>query len=152
MSPEEKAALEAEKKARAEDQAAVKTRKEEEKRQQKAEQDQRRQERAEVRARAELKGDKGFVKEALRAMPQEERLEILDLAPTGEKVRQPKSLSELFQEVTKEASQLLTKLEKLQADPGFQELDLGPFALDLSMLADGFRELSEQAGERHGKA
>jgi len=151
MTPEEKAALEAETKARAEAQAAAKAEREEKKRQQKAEEEGRRQERAEARARAELKGDKGFVKEALRAMPQEERLEILDLAPTGEKVKQPKSLSELFQEVTKEASQLLTKLEKLQADPGFQELDLEPLALDLSMLADGFRELSEQVGERLGK-
>lgn len=153
MSPEEKEAQEAVKRARAEEQEAARAKREEEKRQQKAEEERRRQERAGRQARAELKGDKSFVKEALRAMPQEERLEILDLAPTGEKVKQPKSLSEQFQEVIKEASQLVSRIERVRADPDFQGLDLKPFALELYMLADAFTELSQEAGRGggHGK-
>lgn len=149
MTPEEKAALEAEKRAKAEAQAAAKAQREEEKRQQRAEEERRREERAEKKARAELKGDKAFVQEALKAMPQEERLEMLGLVPSLEKPKQPKGLSEQFQEVIKDASQLVTKIEKLRADPGFHELDLKPFALDLYMLTAAFTELSQQIGGNH---
>lgn len=151
MTPEEKAAQEAERKAKAEAQAIAKAAREEEKRQQKAEEERRRQERAEKRARAELKGDKTFVQEALRAMPEEERIEVLGLAPSPEKPKEPKGLSEQFQEVLKEASQLVSRIERLRANPGFEELDLKPFAVDLYMLADAFTEFSEKVGGSHGK-
>lgn len=149
MTPEEIAALEAEKNARAEAQAAAKARREEEKRQQKAEEERRRQEQAERKARAELRGNKAFVQEALKTLPQEERLELLDLTPMPEKPKEPKALSEQFQEVIREASQLVTRIEKLRAAPGFQALNLKPFALDLYMLADAFTELSEKVGGSH---
>lgn len=151
MTPEEKAALEAERKARAEAQALAKAEREEEKRQHRDEEERRRQERAEKRARAELKGDKTFVQEALRAMPEEERIELLGLAPSPEKPKEPKGLSEQFQEVVKEASQLVSRIERLKANPGFEELDLKPFAVDLYMLADAFAEFTEKVGGSHGK-
>lgn len=151
MTPEEKTTQEAEKRAKAEVQAAAKAKREEEQKQKKAEEERRRQERAETKARAELKGDKSFVQEALKAMPQAERIEILGLVPGLEKPKQPKGLSEQFQEMIKDASQLVTKIEKLRADPGFHELDLKPFALDLYMLADAFTELSQRVGGSHGK-
>lgn len=151
MTPEEKAALEAENKAKLEAQAATRAEREEEKRQQKAEEERRRQERAERKARAELKEDKAFVQEALRAMPEEERIEVLGLVPVPTKPKEPKSVNEQFQEVIKEASQLVTRIEKLRADPGFHELDLKPFALDIYMLADAFTELSEKVGGSHGE-
>lgn len=146
MTPEEKATLEAERRARAEAQALAKAEREEERRQRRAEEEGRRQERAEKRARAELKGDKTFVQEALRAMPEEERIDVLGLAPSPEKPKEPKGLREQFHEVIKEASQLVSRVEKLTAEPEFQELDLELFALDLHMLADAFTELSDQVG------
>lgn len=149
MTPEEIAALEDEKKAKAEAQAAAKSLREQETKERKAEEERRRQERAETKARAELKGDKAFVQEALKAMPQEERLEMLGLVPSLEKPKQPKGLSEQFQEVIKDASQLVTRIEKLRADPGFYELDLKPFALDLYMLTATFTELTQQIGGNH---
>lgn len=151
MTPEEKAAQEAEKQAKVEVQAVAKAKKDEEKRQQRAEEERRRQERAEAKARAELKGDKTFVREALKAMPEEERMEMLEMVPSSEKPKKPKSLTEQFQELIKEASQLVSRIEKLKAAPGFQKLDLKPFALDLYMLADAFTEFTKQVGDRHGK-
>jgi len=151
MTPEERAALEAEQKAKAEAQATAKAQREEEKRQQKAEEEQHRQERADRKARAELKGDKTFVQEALRAMPQEERIEILGLVPSPTKPKEPKSLNDQFQEVIKEASQLVTRIEKLRAEPRFHELDLKPFALDVYMLADAFTEFAQQIGGDRGE-
>jgi len=149
MTAEEKAAIEAENKAKAEAQVAAKAQREEERKQQKAEEERHRQERAERKARAELKGDKAFVQEALKAMPQEERLEMLGLVPSLEKPKQAKGLSDQFQEVIKDASQLVTKIEKLRADPGFHELDLKPFALDLYILITAFTELTQQIGGNH---
>ncbi len=151
MTPKEKAAVEVERKARAEAQALTKAERDEEKRQRRAEEDQRRQERAEKKARAELKGDKTFVQEALRSMPEEERIEVLGLAPSPGKPKEPKGLSDQFQETIKEASQLVSRIERLRADPGFEELDLKPFAVDLYMLADAFTEFSEKVGGSHGK-
>ena len=156
MTPEEKAAQEAKSQAKAEAQAAAKVKREEERKQQKAEEERRRQERAEAKARAELKGDKTFVHEALKALPYEERLEVLEMVPTGEKPKGPKSFREQLEELIKGASQLQTKLEKLRTDPGFHQLDLKSrrsFALDLSILAEGFSELSRQivGGDSHGE-
>lgn len=151
MTPEEKAAREAEKQAKLQAQAAAKAQRDEEQRQQKAEQEQRRQERAEKQARAELKGDKTFIHDALKALPREDRLEILDMAPVPEKSNQPKGLSEQFQELIKEASQLVNKTERLMSDPGFQELDLGPLGLELHLLTDAFTELSAQIGGNDGE-
>lgn len=149
MTSEEKAAQEAERKAKLEAQAAAKAQREEEKRQQKAEEERRRQERAEKQARAELKGDKTFIHDALKALSQEERLEILGMAPVPEKPKEPKVLREQFQEVIKDASQLVNKIERLRENPGFHELDLKAFALDLYMLVDAFTELTQQIGGGH---
>ena len=151
MTSQEKAALEAERKAQAEAQALAKAEREEEKRQRQAEEERRRQERAEKRARAELKADKTFVQEALRAMPEEERIEVLGLVPSPEKPKEPKGLSEQFQEVLKEASQLVSRIERLRAESGFEELDLKPFAIDLYMLADAFTGLSREVADSHGE-
>lgn len=151
MTPEEKAVQEAEKKARAEAQALVKAAREEEKRQNRAEEERHRQERAEKRARDELKRNKAFIQEALKGLSQEERIEILGLVPSPEKPKEPKSLTEQFQEAIKQASQLVTRIEKLRTEPGFHELDLKSFALDLYMLADAFTEFSEKVGGSHGK-
>lgn len=151
LTPEQKVALEAEQKAKAEAQAAAKAQRDEEQRQQKAEQEQRRQGRAEAKVRAELKGDKTFIHDALKALPREDRLEILDMAPVPEKSNQPKGLSEQFQELMKEASQLVNKTERLMSDPGFQELDLGPLGLELHLLTDAFTELSAQIGGNDGE-
>lgn len=151
MTPEEKAAKEAEKQARAEAQAVAKAAREEEQRQKKAEEERRRQERAERKAREELKRNKAFIQEALKGLSQEERLEILGLAPSPEKPKEPKGLSEQFHEVIKEASQLVSRIERLKANPRFEELDLKPFAVDLYMLADAFTEFSERVVSSHGK-
>jgi hypothetical protein len=150
MTPEEKAAQEAEKKAKAEAQAVAKAKREEEQRQKKAEEEQRRQERADVKAREKYKQDKAFIHEALKGMSYEDRLEILEMVPSGEKPKEPKSLREQLEDAIKGAAQSLTKIEKLQSEPGFQELDLKPFALDLHMLADGFSQLSQQVGGGSG--
>lgn len=135
--------------AREEAQAAAKAQREEERNQKTAEEERRRQERAEKQVRAELKGDKGFVREALKALPQDERLEMLGLVPTLEKPKEQKGLTEQFQEVIRDASQLVNKIEKLRADPSFQELDLKPFALELSILAEAFTELTHLIGGNH---
>jgi len=157
MTPEEKAALEAEKQAKAEAQAVARAKREEDKGQQTAKEESRRQERADKKARAELKADKTFLQEGLKALPYEERLEVLGMVPSAEKPKQSKTFREQLEEVIREASQLLTRLDKLRADPRFEELDLKSlksFALDLYMLADGFTELTHQmdrgAGE-HGE-
>jgi len=150
MTPEEKAALEAAKTAEAEARVVAKAKREEERKQQQADQEAQRQRKAEQRARAELKGDKAFIQEALRAMPQEDRVEVLDMAPIAEKPKQPKSLAEQFEDVIREASQLANKIERLKGDPGFAQLDLSSFALELHLLADAFGELSALVGGRHG--
>lgn len=152
MTPEEKAAQEAQKQAKAEAQA----RREEEQREKKAGEEQRRRERAEAKARAELKGDKAFIHEALKDLPEEERFEVLEMIPPGEKTKQPKSFKEQLEDMARNASQLLARLERLRADPEFRQLDprsLRSFILDLNMLAEGFAELSRQMGgsNSHGK-
>lgn len=70
--------------------------------------------------------------------------------PIAEKPKQPKSLSEQFEEVIKEASQLATKMDRLRANPGFCELNLDAFALEIHLLAEAFGELSKQVGGEHG--
>ena len=132
---------EAENKAKAE----AKAKQEEEKRQKKAEEEQRREERAEARARKRLKGDKAFVTEALRAMPEEERIEMLDMAPIPAKVKKVKSVDHEFDEIMKMASKVVDNLEKLKREGKIEQLNLKQFSITLRILADCLDEFAKLA-------
>ncbi|GAJ23351.1 unnamed protein product, partial [marine sediment metagenome] len=84
--------------AEAENKAKVeaKVKAEEEKRKQKAQEDKKREERADAKAREKYKGDKTFVREALKAMPEEEVAEMLDMVPIPVKVKKGKNAEKDF--------------------------------------------------------
>ena len=145
MTPEEKAALEAERKAKAEAQALAKAEREEEKRQKKAEEEGRRQERAEAKAREQLKGDKAFVTEALKAMPEEEVVEMLDMVPIPGKAKKVKSLEEEFDQIMKMASKVVDNLDKLKREGKVEQLNLKQFSITLRILADYLNEFAKLA-------
>jgi len=148
MTPEEKVALEAEKKARAEAQALAKAEREEEKRQRRAEEERRRQERSEKKARAELKGDKTFVQEALKAMPEEEVVEMLDMVPIPGKAKKAKSLEEEFDQIMKMASKVVDNLDKLKREGKLEQLNLKRFSITLRILADSLDDFAKLAEGR----
>ncbi len=145
MTPEEKATLEAEKKAKVEEQAAAKAKQEEERRQKKAEEERRREERAEAKAREKYKGDKEFVAEALKAMPEEEVAEMLKMVPIPGKVKRVKSLEEEFDDVMKMASKVVDNLEKLKREEKIEQIDLKRFSITLRILADCLDEFAKLA-------
>ena len=132
---------EAESKAKAE----AKAKQEEEKRQQKAEEEQRREERADKKAREKYKGDKEFVREALRAMPEEEVAEMLNMVPIPGKVKKVKSPEQEFDDVMKMASKVVDSLEKLKREEKIEQIDLKRFSITLRILADCLDEFAKLA-------
>jgi len=145
MTPEEKAALEAEKEAKAEAQAATKARREEEKRQKKAEEETRREERAEAKARKKYKGDKEFIGEALKAMPEKEVVELLDMVPIPDKTTKVKTVEEEFDQTIKMASKVVDNLDKLKREGKVEQLNLKQFSITLRILADFLDEFAKLA-------
>lgn len=128
--------------------AEAKAKAEEEKRQQKAEEERRREERSEKKARAELKGDKTFVQEALRAMPEEEVVEMLDMVPIPGKAKKVKSLEEEFDQIMKMASRVVDNLDKLKREGKLEQLDLKRFSITLQILADSLDDFAKFAEGR----
>lgn len=132
---------EAENKAKAE----AKAKQEEEKRQQKAEEERRREERADKKAREKYKGDKVFVKESLKAMSEQERVEMLDMVPIPDKGKKVKSVKQEFDEIMKTANNLADKLDKLKKGDKLDKVNLQEFSITLRILADYFDEFAKLA-------
>ena len=105
-----------------------------------------REERADAKAREKYKGDKAFVQDALRAMPEEEVAEMLNMVPIPDKVKKVKSIGEEFDDIMKMASKVVDSLEKLKREGKIEQLDLKRFSITLRILADcldEFAKLSE---------
>lgn len=144
MTPEKKAEVEAKKKTEAE----AKRVKDEERKRKKAEENQKREERVGKKLRKQLKGDKIFVKESLKAMPEQERVEMLDMVPIPDKSKKVKSVKQEFDEIMKAANNLADKLDKLKKGDKLDKVNLQEFSITLRILADYFDEFAKLAERR----
>lgn len=146
MTPEEKAAQEAERKAKAEAQAAAKAQREEERRQEKAREKQEREERATKRAEKQLIEDPNRLKKALRAAPKELIEEIVFTPEEREilgKPSKPTTTMDKFYELEKLANKLSDGLSELQEFPSFGKALLG---IALQSLRQRIDESLERMG------